>query len=150
MYKYISLIVLSIIAFSWSTVSKQKSVTNTATKEETRPAYLIASSYMKEGHASLDAYFNAAHPLLEAAGGETIIAGHAGQQRHHFEGSWNEGAAFTVFKFPTMEALLSFWNAPEYQKIKHLRTDVIPPNFTFATEGFLPIDMEHYIEKKKH
>ncbi|KAB1154288.1 DUF1330 domain-containing protein [Tenacibaculum aiptasiae] len=105
---------------------------------------------MPEGHESLDAYYHAAHPLLEAAGGETIIAGHSKQVKHLFEGKWNEGAAFTVFKFPSMEALLGFWKSEEYQKIKHLRTDVIPPNFTFATEGFLPIDIERYVEDKKN
>ena len=111
-----------------------------------RPAYLIASSFMPERHGSLDAYYHAAHPLLEAAGGETIIAGHSGQKRQLFEGTWKKDAAFTVFKFPSMDALLSFWNSLEYQNIKHLRTDVIPPNFTFATEGFLPIDIERYKE----
>lgn len=113
-----------------------------------RPAYLIASSYMEDGHGSLDAYYHAAHPLLEAAGGETIIAGHSAQKKHHFEGEWNKGAAFTVFKFPSMDALLGFWNSKAYQDIKHLRTDVIPPNFTFATEGFLPVDLERYTDHK--
>ena len=122
-------------------------VSSKSKKEIQRPAYLIASSYMKEGHASLDAYYHAAHPLLEAAGGETVIAGHSAQTMHHFEGTWNKGAAFTVFKFPSMEALLGFWNSKEYQNIKHLRTDVIPPNFTFATEGFLPEDLERYTNR---
>lgn len=117
-------------------------------KEKQRPAYLIASSFMEEGHGSLDAYYHAAHPLLEAAGGETIIAGHSQQNLQHFEGNWNKGAAFTVFKFPSMEALLGFWNSKEYQKIKHLRTDVIPPNFTFATQGFLPVDLDRYLDEK--
>lgn len=117
-------------------------------KDEQRPAYLIASSFMEEGHGSLDAYYHAAHPLLEAAGGETIIAGHSQQNLRHFEGEWNKGAAFTVFKFPSMDALLGFWNSKEYQSIKHLRTDVIPPNFTFATEGFLPIDLQRYVEER--
>ena len=35
-----------------------------------------------------------------------------------------------------MEALLALWNSSEYQKIKHLRTDVIEPNFTFTVDGF--------------
>ena len=40
-----------------------------------------------------------------------------------------------MFRFPSMESLLAFWNSSEYQAIKHLRTDVIPPNFTIAVEG---------------
>ncbi|GAA6193761.1 hypothetical protein NBRC116597_36820 [Phaeobacter sp. NW0010-22] len=35
-----------------------------------------------------------------------------------------------------MEVSQGFWNSDEYQAIKHLRTDVIPPNFTFAVESF--------------
>lgn len=142
--KYLSIYVLCALL----TVACQTSKSQVNNNNEERPAYLIASSFMPEGHASLDAYFHAAHPLLEAAGGETIIAGHSQQVKHHFEGKWNDGAAFTVFKFPSMKALLSFWNSKEYQAIKHLRTDVIPPNFTFATEGFLPKDVENYLDKK--
>ncbi|MGI9305029.1 MAG: DUF1330 domain-containing protein, partial [Gammaproteobacteria bacterium] len=81
-------------------------------------------------------YFEAAHPLLEKAGAEVLVAGEAGQLMHHFEGNWAQDASMTIFKFPSMEALLGFWNSPEYQSIKHLRTDVLPPNFTFAVDGF--------------
>lgn len=125
-----------------------KTVSGIKNQEEQRPAYLIASSFMVEGHESLDAYYHAAHPLIEAAGGEPIIAGHSQQNLHHFEGEWNKGAALTVFKFPSIDALLGFWNSEEYQSIKHLRTEVISPNFTFATEGLLPIDLQRYVEEK--
>lgn len=100
------------------------------------PAYLVASSFMPEGHGALDPYGQAAHPILEKFGGELIVAGETHQFMDFYEGSWKENARFTLFKFPSMQALQSFWNSPEYQAIKHLRTDVIPPNFTFAVEGF--------------
>lgn len=102
----------------------------------TKPAYLVASSFMPEGHGSLDPYANAMHHLMEAAGGELLVAGETEQSMGHFEGNWNEGARFTLFKFPSMDALQKFWHSPEYQAVKHLRTDVIPPNFTFAVDGF--------------
>lgn len=105
-----------------------------------KPAYLVASSFMTEGHGSLEAYGEAAHPLMEKFGAEILIAGSADQFMDHFEGRWNDDAQFTLFKFPSMEALQSFWHSPEYQAIKHLRTDAIPPNFTFAVEGFDPED----------
>ncbi|MGB0969060.1 MAG: DUF1330 domain-containing protein [Halocynthiibacter sp.] len=101
-----------------------------------KPAYLVASSFMPEGHGPLDAYGMAAHPILEEWGGELIIAGETGQFMDHFEGTWNENARFTLFKFPSMAALQGFWHSDAYQAVKHLRTDVIPPNFTFAAEGF--------------
>ena len=109
-----------------------------------KPAYLIASSFMPEGHVALDAYAHASHPLIEAAGGEVLVAGHTGQFLDHYEGSWSEDARITIFKFPSMAALQGFWQLPEYQAIKHLRTDAIATNFTFAVEGF---DMEDVLEQ---
>ncbi|MGL6313096.1 DUF1330 domain-containing protein [Vibrio sp. WXL103] len=102
------------------------------------PAYLVCSSFMPEGHGSLQPYGEAIHPLMEKYGGQVLIAGDTHQQLDHFEGQWNENARFTLFRFPSMEALQAFWHSEEYQAHKHLRTDVIPPNFTFATEGFDP------------
>ena len=39
------------------------------------PAYLVASSFMQEGHGSLEPYGRAVHPLLEKVGGELLVAG---------------------------------------------------------------------------
>ena len=55
---------------------------------DSTPAYLIASSFMPEDHGSIMPYFEAAHPLIEKAGGEVIIAGQAGQAMQHFEDDW--------------------------------------------------------------
>ena len=84
----------------------------------------------------LEPYGNATHPLLEKWGGELIVAGETSQFMDHYEGEWKENARFTLFRFPSMQALQNFLNSNDYQSIKHLRTDVIPPNFTFAVEGF--------------
>ena len=112
-------------------------VTNTDEAKATEiPAYLIASSFMPEGHGSLLPYGEATHPLMEKWGGELLIAGEAGQFMELFEGEWKQDARFTLFKFPSMEHLQGFWKSDEYQSVKHLRTSVIPPNFTFAVSGF--------------
>lgn len=102
------------------------------------PAYLVASSFMPAGHGSLDPYGEAVHPIMDKWGGELLIAGETEQFIEHFEGDWKEHARFTLFKFPSMAHLQGFWQSDEYQSIKHLRTSVIPPNFTFAAEGFDP------------
>ena len=104
--------------------------------KNSKPAYLIASSFMPTDHGSITPYFEAAHPLLEKAGAEVLVAGEAGQSMNHFEGDWAQDVSLTIFKFPSMEALLGFWNSPEYQAVKPLRTDVIKPNFSFAVDGF--------------
>ena len=106
------------------------------------PAYLVCSSIMKEGHDSLVPYFQAVQPLLKKAGAELLVAGDSGQVLTQLEGIWpDKNAKFTLFKFPSMEALKAFWFSPEYQAIKHLRTQAIPPNFTFMVSAF---DAEAY------
>jgi uncharacterized protein (DUF1330 family) len=107
------------------------------------PAYLIASSIMPKDHDDLGPYANAAHPIMEAAGAAILVAGETGQALDHFEGQWTKNASLTIFKFPSMQALKDFWHSKEYQSIKHLRTDVITPNFTFAVEGF---DMNSWMD----
>lgn len=77
---------------------------------------------------------------LKNGGGELVVAGETNQFMDQYEGQWNEGARFTLFKFPSMDALQNFWKSDEYQAVKHLRTDVIAPNFTFAVEGFDPTE----------
>ncbi|GHB40599.1 hypothetical protein GCM10007094_32480 [Pseudovibrio japonicus] len=104
---------------------------------EQKPAYLVASSFMSRGHGSLDEYASKARPLLEAAGAELVVFGGPDQPLEHLEGAWNSDAQLTVLRFPSMEALKGFWDSPEYQAIKHLRTDVIPPNFTVAVASSL-------------
>ncbi|MBY7729588.1 DUF1330 domain-containing protein [Vibrio bathopelagicus] len=101
------------------------------------PAYLVCSSIFEDDHGSLNDYFEAVHPLIEKSGAEVLIAGSLEQNIELVEGQWpNQKAKFTLFKFESMEKLREFWYSEEYQSIKHLRTNVIPPNFTFITEGF--------------
>lgn len=115
--------------------------------KDSTPAYLIASSIMPADHGSLMPYYEAAHALIEKSGAEVLVAGEVNQALHHLEGEWAKDAALTIFKFPSMKALLDFYNAPEYQAIKHLRTDVIKPNFAFAVEGFVDDGTNRYLDK---
>ena len=88
---------------------------------DAKPAYLIASSIMPEGHGSLEAYVEAVRPLLAEAGAETVTVGRAGQPIEQLEGRWPRDAAMTIFRFPSMDALREFWNSPEYAEVKQLR-----------------------------
>lgn len=100
-----------------------------------KPAYIIASSLMPEDHGSLEAYAEAVRPLVEKVGAEAVVRGQASQVLHLLEGNWPADGSLGVFKFPSMDALLGFWNSPEYQEIKHLRTEVIEPVFAIAVQG---------------
>lgn len=101
-------------------------------------AYYIESSFMPEGHPSVTEYAQAAHPFIEKYGGKLIVAGFRQQPIEELEGEWENNARLTIFEFPSKEAVLNFWNDPEYKAIKHLRTDATPPNFTIAVDGFDP------------
>ncbi|GAA6192886.1 DUF1330 domain-containing protein [Phaeobacter sp. NW0010-22] len=103
-----------------------------------KPVFLVASSFMPEVHGSLDPYGMAVHPVLEKRGGSSIVVGETAQIMDHFEGKWKDDPRFALFGVPPMEALQGFRYSDEYQAVKHLRTDVILPNFTFAVEAFDP------------
>lgn len=100
-----------------------------------KPAYLLISSFTSEKVGSLDAYIEAVDPLMEKYGGELLVAGSPDQPLIQYEGKWNKGAAMTLLRFPSIDALESFWDCAEYQEIKHLRTSIQPPNFTIAVVG---------------
>ncbi len=100
-----------------------------------KPAYLLISSFTSEEAESLDAYIEAVDPLMEKHGGELLVAGSPNQTMIQYEGKWNAGAAMTLLRFPSIDALESFWDCAEYQEIKHLRTSIQLPNFTVAVEG---------------
>jgi uncharacterized protein (DUF1330 family) len=56
-------------------------------------------------------------PLIEKHGGKFIVRGgtvEALEGRH-------DGRRMVVFEFPSMEALKTFWDSPEYGPVKKLR-----------------------------
>lgn len=90
-----------------------------------KPAYLMASSIMSEGHGPLEPYGNAVHEIFHKAGAEILVMGSSDQ---HLEGTWaNNQARFKLFRFPSMKALPECCHSPEYQSVKHLRTNITPP-----------------------
>lgn len=80
-------------------------------------AYLIASYRITdpEGYAS---YVPAVVPQLMAAGCEILVADYASQP---VEGA--PGDVTVVLKFASKAEAMEWYDSPEYQAIKHLRTD---------------------------
>ena len=87
---------------------------------------------------ALEPYGKAVRPLLEKYGAELLIAGSGTQFMAHFEGEWKEGACFILFKFPSMEALQSFWNSLEFHAVKHLRTEAAQTELYVRRRCFRP------------
>jgi uncharacterized protein (DUF1330 family) len=80
-------------------------------------AYFIAS-YRVTDPAGYEAYVPAVIPTLMAAGCEILAADYASQV---IEGAPSE--ITVILKFASKEAGMAWYNSPEYQAIKHHRTD---------------------------
>ena len=65
---------------------------------------------------------------------EVLAAGDSGSSVRVLEGDWPFEGRLIVEKFASMDALLSFWNSPEYQAAKKLREGHIEANFIIAVE----------------
>ena len=84
----------------------------------TKPAYLIAEVLVTNAK-NYPAYMEAVTPLIERFGGRYIVR--AGENLVP-EGRPIEGR-LVVIEFPDYATLLEFWNSPEYEAIKSLRTE---------------------------
>ena len=80
-------------------------------------AYFIAS-YRITDPAGYEPNVPAVIPILQAHGCEVLVAEHASET---VEGE--PGEVTVVLKFASKAAGWAWYNSPEYQAIKHLRTD---------------------------
>ena len=80
-------------------------------------AYFVAS-YRITDTAGYEPYVPAVIPILQAHGCEVLTADYASQA---IEGA--PGDVTVILKFASKEAGWAWYNSPEYQAIKHLRTD---------------------------
>ncbi len=99
-----------------------------------KPAYLIVSAEWVEPD-KLGPYSAAARPLADKAGMEILGRGTTGGTLQVLEGEWPYKGNVVLEKFDSMDALLRFWNSPEYQEVKKLREGFIKSNFFIAIEA---------------
>jgi uncharacterized protein (DUF1330 family) len=85
-------------------------------EEKTMPAYLIVHATVRD-EAQYQKYREAVVPLINKHGGRFIIRGGKAEV---LEGS-PETRRWVVFEFPSMDAIRTFWNSPEYVPVKSLR-----------------------------
>lgn len=81
------------------------------------PAYMIAQIKLthKEGWSR---YRDAVGPLAQRFDGRYLVAG--GVKVEVLEGA-HDGRSLVIFEFPSIDAIHSFWNSPEYAEVKKLR-----------------------------
>ncbi len=79
------------------------------------PAYMIVRSLItNEGQFAK--YRDAVMPLIEKFGGRHVRGGTV----ELLEGE-QDGRRIALFEFPSMQAIHSFWNSPEYAPVKEIR-----------------------------
>lgn len=94
--------------------------------------YLIAN-YNITNPDGYQTYIAAVGPTIIAHGGEILVAGPGTET---VEGE--PGAVTVVLKFPSKDALRSWYDSPEYQEIIHHRTDNTQGSLVFADEFVMP------------
>ncbi len=99
-----------------------------------KPAFMIASVNVVE-QDKMGPYMEAAGPLFAAAGIEVIALGVTGSSVQLLEGEWPHKGSLMLYKCSSMDALLDFWNSPEYQEAMKLRAGIVESNFTVAIEA---------------
>ena len=80
------------------------------------PAYMIVQIKITREQGWPE-YRTAVAPLAQQFGGRYLVRG---ADVTVLEGS-HDGRRVVVFEFPSMEAIHSFWNSPEYAEVKKLR-----------------------------
>ena len=94
--------------------------------------YLIAN-YSINNVEGYQAYIAVVGPTIVAHGGEILVAGEGSEP---VEGT--PGPVTVVLKFPSKDALRTWYESPEYQEIVHLRTDNTEGFLVFADEFVMP------------
>ena len=93
------------------------------------PGYVIAH-YKVTDNEGIGKYVEAVMPILAARGGEAVVVD-AGSQV--MEGDAPHQSV--VVKFPTVAAARAFYDSPEYQAVRHLRTDSSTDGSLVIVEG---------------
>ena len=94
--------------------------------------YLIAN-YKITNPEGYQSYIAAVGPTILGHGGEILVAGEGSEI---VEGE--PGPVTVVLKFPSKDALRTWYDSAEYQEILHLRTDNTEGAVIFADEFVMP------------
>ncbi|ONI75834.1 hypothetical protein BWI15_08465 [Kribbella sp. ALI-6-A] len=62
-------------------------------------------------------YIDGVNPLIERVGARNVLVDPESQT---LEGDWHP-PTLVIHEFPSKQAILDFWNSPEYQPFKELR-----------------------------
>ncbi|MEW4467814.1 DUF1330 domain-containing protein [Parasphingorhabdus sp. JC815] len=82
---------------------------------------MIVTANIKDREAFISGYGAQAGALIEKFGGKYVMRGPGAEL---LEGSFGDGASMVISEWPDKAAAKTFWNSPEYAKVKKLREDI--------------------------
>ena len=110
-------------------------------------AYIVACGTMLQAEAGPE-YANRAAKPAEDAGLTLIAGGPVGDKVEVLEGALPEGTQFmAIERFPSMEALQSFWHSEGYQSAIPFRRESVKMHFIVALEGATPEELSPKLEQ---
>lgn len=80
--------------------------------------YMIVTAKIHDRDAFIKGYAAAAAELVTKFGGRYLLRAPGATL---IEGDFGDGAGMVISEWPDREAVLKFWNSPEYQAAKKLR-----------------------------
>jgi uncharacterized protein (DUF1330 family) len=89
--------------------------------EDAMAAYMIVTAKIADRQAFVDGYGKAAAALIAQFGGRYVLRGPGAQL---LEGDFGDGASMVISEWPDKEAVLAFWNSPEYAAVRTLREGI--------------------------
>jgi uncharacterized protein (DUF1330 family) len=100
-----------------------------------QPAYMIVSGKRLKPPEAMTAYRQAAGGPARAAGLEMLASKQSRADVYVLEGEWPYDGFVVLEKYSSMQALLKFWDSPEYRAAKKLREGAVKMDFIIAVEG---------------
>lgn len=85
------------------------------------PAYMIVAAKIHDRERFIAGYGARAAALVEQFGGRYLLRAPGAEL---LEGGFGDGASMVVSEWPDKEAVMRFWNSPEYAEAKKLRDGV--------------------------
>lgn len=105
----------------------------TIPKKERHTAGYLVANYDITNEEGYQRYISTVGPTIIAHGGEILVAGPGSEV---VEG--NPELVTVVLKFPSKDAIRTWYDSPEYQEIIHHRTDNTDGALVFADEFVMP------------
>ena len=126
---YLAGLIASFVLGVWLSSRLSTALSTQLGVSKTRPVYLVASWDVVHPD-QLKPFVDAALPLAQKIGFEPL----ADAEPQVLEGSWPYRGIVIVQKYPSMRALLKFWQSPENEAAQKLREAHVDSHFIIAVE----------------